>query len=334
MAVSIESLAKKVGVDPDELVNRLRGVGIPCEDGIKHVLTASEQTQVIAALSNKGATKKTADASKATSKARASKFTVTQKEVTSIRTSSTKSVKVVTKRRRTLVNEAAVEAKPVRAAAKKPTKEMKEVEDLAVVNQVVEPVVVEKTKSEQAEQKETATAVKEQEKSASLSDKLESGKIKQLEFEQPKAEKPKKPAKPKEKDTTESSSDSSEEHKNKKKKGKYKDIDRLDKYVEKEIIKDKPKKRKEEEKTNISTDTFVPKVIEIPETIVVSELANKMSIKAVDLIKLMMNLGAMATINQSIDQETAAIIVEEIGHIPQMLKETTVEDSLDVELIR
>ncbi len=50
----------------------------------------------------------------------------------------------------------------------------------------------------------------------------------------------------------------------------------------------------------------------IGETIVVSELANKMSVKGVEVIKVMMKMGAMATINQVIDQETASLVAEEM----------------------
>ncbi len=58
------------------------------------------------------------------------------------------------------------------------------------------------------------------------------------------------------------------------------------------------------------------KVIEVhvPETISVSDLAHKMSIKASEVIKSMMKLGQMVTINQQLDQETAMIVVEEMGH--------------------
>ncbi|MCZ6494077.1 MAG: translation initiation factor IF-2, partial [Planctomycetota bacterium] len=72
----------------------------------------------------------------------------------------------------------------------------------------------------------------------------------------------------------------------------------------------------------------VVREIPIPETISVSELAQKISIKSSELIKAMMNLGTMVTINQVIDQDTAAIVVEELGHTPVMLKEDSVEDEL------
>ncbi len=59
-----------------------------------------------------------------------------------------------------------------------------------------------------------------------------------------------------------------------------------------------------------------PQIVEvhIPETISVSDLAHKMSVKATEVIKQMMKLGQMVTINQQLDQETAMIVVEEMGH--------------------
>lgn len=58
----------------------------------------------------------------------------------------------------------------------------------------------------------------------------------------------------------------------------------------------------------------IVKDVHVPETITVAELAHKMSVKASELIKHMMKLGQMVTINQVLDQETAMILVEEMGH--------------------
>jgi len=58
----------------------------------------------------------------------------------------------------------------------------------------------------------------------------------------------------------------------------------------------------------------VTREIAVPETIAVGELAHRMSVKAAEVIKVLMKLGTMATINQVLDQETAMIIVEEMGH--------------------
>ena len=54
--------------------------------------------------------------------------------------------------------------------------------------------------------------------------------------------------------------------------------------------------------------------VHVPETITVAELAHKMSVKASELIKVLMKMGQMVTINQSLDQDTAMIVVEEMGH--------------------
>lgn len=67
----------------------------------------------------------------------------------------------------------------------------------------------------------------------------------------------------------------------------------------------------------------------VPETITVAELAKRMSVKAAEVIKVMIGLGAMATINQVIDQETAVIVVEEMGHKARALQENAVEIDLD-----
>ncbi|WP_028874744.1 translation initiation factor IF-2 [Tepidiphilus margaritifer] len=63
--------------------------------------------------------------------------------------------------------------------------------------------------------------------------------------------------------------------------------------------------------------------VHVPETITVAELAHKMAVKATEVIKTMMKMGIMATINQVIDQETAMIVVEEMGHkaVPARLDE-------------
>jgi len=68
--------------------------------------------------------------------------------------------------------------------------------------------------------------------------------------------------------------------------------------------------------------------VTLPETLTVAELAQKMSVKAAEVIRIMMKMGTMVTINQMIDQETASIVVEEMGHIPKLLKENEIEDSL------
>ncbi len=88
--------------------------------------------------------------------------------------------------------------------------------------------------------------------------------------------------------------------------------------------KDRHAKREGEEATGdhafaAPTEPIVREV-SVPETITVAALAQKMSVKAAEVIKAMMKLGTMVTINQVIDQETAMIVVEEMGHKPVRAK--------------
>ncbi|MDY4595222.1 MAG: translation initiation factor IF-2 [[Pasteurella] aerogenes] len=66
----------------------------------------------------------------------------------------------------------------------------------------------------------------------------------------------------------------------------------------------------------------------IGETITVAELANKMAVKATEIIKTMMKMGEMVTINQVIDQETAQLVAEEMGHKVILRKENELEESV------
>jgi translation initiation factor IF-2 len=68
--------------------------------------------------------------------------------------------------------------------------------------------------------------------------------------------------------------------------------------------------------------------VEIPDSIVVSELARKMSVKAAEIIKTLMKMGVMTTINQALDQDTATLVVEEMGHIAKPMQENILEEEL------
>ena len=79
--------------------------------------------------------------------------------------------------------------------------------------------------------------------------------------------------------------------------------------------------KEEADQTTFSAPTEpVVREIMVPETITVGELAHKMSVKAAEVIKALMKLGSMATINQVLDQDTAMILVEEMGHVAKRAK--------------
>ncbi len=87
---------------------------------------------------------------------------------------------------------------------------------------------------------------------------------------------------------------------------------------------------------NAPTEPIVHEVL-VPETITVADLAHKMAVKAGEVIKALMKMGMMVTINQVLDQETAIIIVEEMGHVAKAASandpETFLDDSEHAEAI-
>jgi translation initiation factor IF-2 len=74
----------------------------------------------------------------------------------------------------------------------------------------------------------------------------------------------------------------------------------------------------------------VTRDVQVPETIIVSELANRMSERVADVVKALMQNGMMVTQNQPIDADTAELIVEEFGHRVQRVSDADVEDVIDM----
>ncbi len=102
-----------------------------------------------------------------------------------------------------------------------------------------------------------------------------------------------------------------------------------------------PRKLKAKKKKIKKTHAFempvspVVREVAIGETIIVSELADKMSVKSAAVIKSLMGMGVMATVNQAIDQETAVLVAEELGHKVRLVQEDAIEtemlESIDYE---
>ena len=77
----------------------------------------------------------------------------------------------------------------------------------------------------------------------------------------------------------------------------------------------------------------IKREVEIGETITVAQLAQKMSVKATQVIKALMSLGVMATINQAIDQETAMVVAEEFGHAVRTVADNEIEKNLHEDML-
>ena len=78
---------------------------------------------------------------------------------------------------------------------------------------------------------------------------------------------------------------------------------------------------------------FITKTIQIPESLTVSELAQNLSIKGAEVVKKLMSIGVMATLNQTLDQDTAILVTEELGHKGEPAEKVEVEDKL-MELVQ
>ncbi|GAA3931411.1 translation initiation factor IF-2 [Litoribacillus peritrichatus] len=86
------------------------------------------------------------------------------------------------------------------------------------------------------------------------------------------------------------------------------------------------KKRKDSNKHAFAMPTApIVREVSVPETITVGDLAQKMSVKAAEVIKVMFSMGSMVTINEVLDQATAQLIVEEMGHTFKLLRDNAVE---------
>jgi translation initiation factor IF-2 len=88
------------------------------------------------------------------------------------------------------------------------------------------------------------------------------------------------------------------------------------------------RERERREAMRGNQEKFVREVV-VPETITVQELANRMAERGADVIKALMKMGVMSTINQSIDADTAELVVGEFGHRPKRVSEADVEIGLE-----
>lgn len=93
---------------------------------------------------------------------------------------------------------------------------------------------------------------------------------------------------------------------------------------------EKAKRQEDNDKVVRETEKFVREVV-VPEAIEVQELANRMAVRGADVVKALMKLGLMATINQKIDADTAELIISEFGHTIKRVTESDVENVLKEE---
>lgn len=309
--VSIKELAKKTNTTPERLLERMQKAGIDVKD-VDQVISDKDIRKFLLSVKTPA---KGGEEEKST--LQRSKITLTRKSVGVVRQGK-KSVNVEFRTKRTFVRPSEVEEKevtppPPPEPPKEAEKEAAPSETTTITPVVVEekPEIVEEVQPEVSVVEETAVPrksrvkEKEKEKEKKPGKKELRGKKRGYEgYESTKAER-------------------EELH-----------------IAEKALLRRKKKGGKHPQPTKETAGMAaiehgfekptapVIREISIPETITVADLAQKMSVKAAEVIKTLMKMGAMVTINQVLDQDTAQLVVEEMGHKAKVLRETASEEEI------
>ncbi len=315
--VTVRQFAEVVGISIDRLLDQLKEAGVEINDA-DATISESEKVELLGFLRRKhGANERTEP----------KKITLSRKKTSELRQTGShgkaKSVTVEVRKKRTYVKRSVVmEEEHQRLEEEKARLDAIE-QEAARIRKEQDDLVAKQQAEEQARlaAEEAAKNAAEAEKTAEEEAKKQADVITRGQAEAVKEERPGKPKKAKKAERID---------------------DRETRYGRKELHvnvdmtgrRKKPSKSRRVSQGAAGEHGFqrptapIIREVSLPETITVGELAQKMSVKAADLIKVMMKMGSMVTINQVLDQDTASIIVEEMGHTPKIMKEDAIEDSL------
>ncbi len=330
--VTVKQFAEVVGISVDRLLEQLKEAGLPISDADATIGDA-EKMELLGFLRHKhGSTAEGEEASPAASKK------------ISLKRKSTSVLKVTNQQGR--AKAVTVEVRKKRTYVKRKAVMEKEQEELAKAREEKERLEAERRQQEEEarrriEEQQAKRQAEEDARRQALDEAKKAEELRKAEEEQRKAEeearkqveaiaKQQAEAKPK--------PEGREAHARGKKGAK----ERGTKYGRAELHVSGEKSGRRRKKTKphrVSTTATtehgftkptapIVREVTIPETITVAELAQKMSVKAAEVIKVMMNMGSMVTINQVLDQDTAVIVVEEMGHKANLLKEDAIETEI------
>lgn len=332
--VTVKQLAADVGAPVDRLLKQIVEAGLKARSE-NDAVSSDEKQQLLAYLrKNHGDTN-----------AEPNKITLKRKTTTTLKAGRAKTVNVEVRKRRTYIKRA--ELAPEADAAK--------AEEAAVETPATQPVSEEapQVTAEQAPQAETQATSPAEETVADQAPAEEKPAAKAAKKEEevtipapedmpipPPEEgegKDRKPKKKKEK--VRERGDEPDEGKPKKKSAGHRgprsrpvDEPLIISEDEEDTTLRKPlrAKKKPKEKRHAFERPTKPMVreVQIPETITVGDLAQRMAVKSADVIKTLMGMGVMATINQALDQETAVLVTEELGHTPKLVSEDAFEEEV------
>ncbi len=359
--VTVQEYADILKISPQMLIKQLEGAGVDCKEGMSHLVTEDQKQKLLEKL-------KYDHGEGQLNAAGVTQFTVTRERVSELNVrlpgrANQKTVTVVTKQRRKFIKRT-VEKEDIKPEAIEAIQTQEIVHE--IMDQVIEQVI-----EQQPEVKQAITAEAEStlsvEKTGLESEQILSSKegiskdlkdLKDQKNSQDKdAAKPRDREKPKEahhprrddRETKESkdAKESKEVKDSKKEKLKVKSLIRRPVALAENEEEDEGyiarKRRKDRFKKGQSKSFSAPKHgfekptqpqvydVNVPETITATELALRMSLKAGEVIKCLMKMGVIATINQPLDQDTAVLVVTELGHRPVAKNDLSPEDYVNIE---
>jgi len=324
--VTVKQLAADVGAPVDRLLKQFVEAGLKARSENDSV-TSDEKQQLLAYL------RKT----HGEAGAEPQKITLKRKTTTTLKAGKAKTVNVEVRKRRTYIKRAETQPEP-EVEAPKPEERVEQ----PVAEQQAAPVAPEVTAEQRAQPEaaapqEQADAGTEAKKAKEPEPVLEPSP-EDMPMPPPEDEgRDRKPKKKKEK--VRERGDDIEEGKPKKKQAGHRgprsrpvdeplviSEDEEDSQPRKQLR----AKKKPKEKRHAFERPTKPMVreVQIPETITVGDLAQRMAVKAADVIKTLMGMGVMATINQVLDQETAVLVTEELGHKPRAVSDDALEEEV------
>jgi len=335
--VTVKQLAADVGAPVDRLLKQIQDAGLPQKKESDPVTDAEKQVLLAYLKRTHGEA------------AEPRKITLQRKTTTTLKVGGQRTVNVEVRKKRTYIKRTDVlleaeqekkrqlEAQQEEEAAAEQARQQEAEEAAAEAVEAAVETAPETTPEQEPAVAVEAETVAEQGEEPAEAEEVEEPVLTEEEVAA-KAEEVKKHEAKKAKKKVRPEGDDDEEEQPVKRREKHKPVKAVPKprhnHIE-ELVDDEDEsrprrlkvKKKPKEKTHgfeMPTQPMVHEVT-IGETITVAELAQKMSVKATAVIKTLMKMGVMATINQVLDQETAQLVVEEMGYTVKLVQENALE---------
>ena len=327
--VTVKQLAEAVGAPVDRLLTQMQQAGLSHESENEPVSEQEKQTLLAYLKGNKG------DAEKPSGK-----ITLKRKSTGTLKSGQGRAGRDVTvevRRKRTYVKRSETESE-AESEALEPVVSQSELEAQRIHEQ-------ERARKEAEEQARVAEA----ERKAEAERRAEEEKRRQDELErQQLAAEEKKASQPEAASLSAAdiqAKEQSEARGGKRSRGRDRSLGSLEKGRRRELSLKSERRTKrrapqrdvalkvDQQGGEFKPEEFISREIEVGEVITVGQLAAGMAVKAGEVIKALMGLGVMATINQAVDQDTATLVVEEMGHRIKFISEDVLEEQLEASLV-